>query len=532
MARREMLVHSMVSLVVVGAVVAVPQVVARADATGAWATLVANVSTTAEPGYPSGTQHTYDGRSSAVQAYLTATDLFINITASTGPAPDGDLDLDLTAPDGRRLQPGYYPHTNDAGVNPARWAGIFLGIGSEEVSYGDGDVDIRDLASDGLGNLTRLDLLFRSSMMDAAGVTFGEIRIGEADHGGLSLSAQSIVFPQSAVGSVPIRATDVVTNTSMAPQKLGKIALSSGLSSAFRIASDTCSSITLAPDATCSFLAEFAPSHAGPASARVSVPVGSTVTTVSLDGYAPPGVTEQVSSGNDYVDGGKRWDYRSGPYQEGVQLPFPNPDQRLIFSPSRVYDFDPGFEPISVMITAPAGQSVKPGVHATGLATDDRVYNLNVSGDGRGCNDTTGMINVKQLVYGADGYPTHADITFTQRCIEAPTVPMTGELKWRHESDTTGPGAVPKATLSKSGSTRRLGWTNPTAKDFAYTVVRLTIGKLPAATASAGTLLYAGRPAGTITLPSLRAGTTYTITFITVDTSGNTSTARTITFAT
>lgn len=78
-----------------------------------------------------------------------------------------------------------------------------------------------------------------------------------------------------------------------------------------------------------------------------------------------------------------------------------------------------------------------------------------------------------------------------------------------------------------------LSWTNPTDADLASVIVRRAVGATPPATAAAGTAVTLANPtATTVTDTGLTATTGYAYAVFTRDTTGNTSTAVTITATT
>jgi hypothetical protein len=88
-----------------------------------------------------------------------------------------------------------------------------------------------------------------------------------------------------------------------------------------------------------------------------------------------------------------------------------------------------------LQFTAPGGAPLSPGVYANAQrSADDSHPGLDVSGMGRGCNDTSGSFTVLDVSYGPYGYLQSLHATFEQRC-GVSSAALRGEL------DVTAPPA-------------------------------------------------------------------------------------------
>ena len=101
-------------------------------------------------------------------------------------------------------------------------------------------------------------------------------------------------------------------------------------------------------------------------------------------------------------------------------------------------------------------------------------------------------------------------------------------------ADSTAPGKVSALTLSaKTTTSLSLTWTNPTDPDFAVVIVRRAQGLVPPATPQAGVAVgTASARATSVTDAGLAPDTSFSYALFTRDTTGNTSTAATLTAAT
>jgi hypothetical protein len=77
----------------------------------------------------------------------------------------------------------------------------------------------------------------------------------------------------------------------------------------------------------------------------------------------------------------------------------------------------------SVNLGAPGGEQLSPGTYEGAVRSPDASQaHLDVSGDGRGCNQTFGSFTVHDVEYGIHGYLQSLHATFEQHC-EEPTAP-------------------------------------------------------------------------------------------------------------
>jgi hypothetical protein len=83
-----------------------------------------------------------------------------------------------------------------------------------------------------------------------------------------------------------------------------------------------------------------------------------------------------------------------------------------------------------VELAAPPGSPLVPGTYVNAVRAGFRGAGqpgIDVSGDGRGCNQTSGSFTVNEAVYGPNNYVQTFDATFTQFC-DGSTAPLTGEV--------------------------------------------------------------------------------------------------------
>lgn len=87
-----------------------------------------------------------------------------------------------------------------------------------------------------------------------------------------------------------------------------------------------------------------------------------------------------------------------------------------------------------VDLAAPQGEKLHAGVYRNAERAafrTGRSPGLDVSGDGRGCNEVYGQFSVHQIGTDADGTVTLLDATYTQHCESATAPALTGIIKYR-----------------------------------------------------------------------------------------------------
>lgn len=87
-----------------------------------------------------------------------------------------------------------------------------------------------------------------------------------------------------------------------------------------------------------------------------------------------------------------------------------------------------------VDLAAPQGEKLHPGVYRNAERAafrTGRSPGLDVSGDGRGCNEVYGQFSVNQIETDADGAITLLEATYTQHCESATSPALTGVVKYR-----------------------------------------------------------------------------------------------------
>lgn len=87
-----------------------------------------------------------------------------------------------------------------------------------------------------------------------------------------------------------------------------------------------------------------------------------------------------------------------------------------------------------IELAAPVGEKLQPGIYYNGERASfktGRAPGLDISGDGRGCNEIWGNFSINQIATNSLGDVTMLDVSFTQRCEESTAPAMKGVVKFK-----------------------------------------------------------------------------------------------------
>jgi hypothetical protein len=117
----------------------------------------------------------------------------------------------------------------------------------------------------------------------------------------------------------------------------------------------------------------------------------------------------------------------------------------------------PGFTEFwTVQLAAPPGSPLVPGTYVNAMRAvfrDAGRPGIDVYGDGRGCNQTSGNFTVDEAVYGPSNYVQTFHATFTQFCDNA-IAPLTGEVSIANPPPP--PALSLSATVAADGTVERI----------------------------------------------------------------------------
>lgn len=380
-----------------------------------------------------------------------------------------------------------------------------------------GELEVRDVAFDAAGTMTRFDALFRLRGDSPVNAYFGQLRFGQ-DEPAVRFSGTHLRWPQTPVGGTRVWVTQTVHNAGATPTRLGAATIAGRNAKDFALDDDRCSGTVLAAGTTCTVRVGFSPVHAGPRIAALRVPAGGSVLTADLSGQAPLGTTRLTVQGRNWIALGKTRTDADGPLVLYTQR---LGESTAAFTPEATYVRGTYLSRLSV--TAPDNGTLRDGTFRVG-ETGTGAALLGISRASRDCNGTEGTQTTSGLAFDDRGKVDRAKIVFSVDCGNDPyPEPVRGELLWRYRSDVTPPRGPAGVTISGTG-TRTVTWSGSKSADAVATVVRLVEGDGTGATVLSGSAIAAGAP-GSATLPALRPGQQYTVTAWSIDSAGNVSNA-------
>ena len=434
----------------------------------------------------------------------------------SGGAPSASFGMEFTPPSGTLLSTGLYTGAERSAFREAGRPGIDISGDGRGCNTITGQFDIKDMAVVD-GKIVRLWLTYQQHCEGGIDALFGEVRYRiPITAPGVQMGAQSIWWPSADVNApvtvVPVtvigRGSDVTV----------KSATITGLHSGdFTKRVDDCTGVTLAAGELCQIWIRVTPRVAGPrvASLWITDSTGAR-RRVMLDIFVRGGRTRLYMKGEpgDYIVGDNTYTYTPANASIGAYGNRKYVGGGLDGSDGSWWYFD--FE-------APDGDILAPGAtyNATRYPFNGTGAGMDVSGDGRGCNQLSGTFTVRHAAYWGDGTLRSFAVDFEQHCEHA-TAALRGTFEYRLPvGDVTAPAGVSGLTIARDGRRATVRWTNPAAADYAATIVRYVQGGGVAASPNSGRLAAAGAVTST-TLSGLRTGPV-TVWVYAIDAAGNVS---------
>ena len=318
--------------------------------------------------------------------------------------------MEFAAPDGETLHQGLYLNAQRATFRGAGRPGIDIhgsGRGCNQIA---GMFEVKDIAVEA-GTVTRFWALYEQHCEGDRPALFGEVRFGEPLSGDPALVApQTIRWPAGDAGFsstvVPAWVTAVDDSVTLTGASIVGAAASS-----FTIRSDECSGRTLQVGESCQIFIRFVPADAGTKLAALRLSGPGTERDVELQGFAFGGQTrvDMASDPGDYIGQGRPWHYTVA---TGLIEAW-GTRQRVTFS----IDGNDATYWTADFAAAP-GDILAPGTYlnATRYPFNGNGPGMDVSGNGRGCNQLTGQFTVNSTAWWTDGNVRSFSVTFEQHC--------------------------------------------------------------------------------------------------------------------
>lgn len=449
---------------------------------------------------------------------LSGTASYLGVSVSGGTLGDS-FGLTFAAPPGKALKQGLYLGAQRAPFREAGRPGIDIdgdGRGCNEIG---GRFDVKDIATDASGAVTMLWLTYEQHCENGVPALFGEVRYHVPEiYAAFFVAPGSVWWPDTAVGtSATVVPVTVVGAKGVSGVTVDKVAVT-GLNAAdFAVRADECTGVPLAGGDRCQVWLRFTPSVAGPRVASLLVRSSDGQRRrVALDGFGQGGLTTFTmdSETGDWVGGGDQYDYAP----DNATIAVSGTRQHISASVGGDNGdwWDADFD-------APDGDILATGItfrHVARYPFNGGGPGMDISGNGRGCDELTGRFTVNLLTFSADTSLKAADISFVQFC-DGSTSALRGHLQYRVPTgDTTPPPPATAIAVVRDGTTATISWTNPSA-DFDHVLVRTSPGTSPPGLPNAGVLAYA-RTGSSATMAA-DPGRPLAVAVYEVDAAGNTS---------
>jgi hypothetical protein len=461
-----------------------------------------------------GSQAEFDSSNAVITGGVAGDEL--DITASGGTLGNTLL-FDIAPPHGAVFAAGEYLSVQQTPSRQARHPGLNITSINESCSTDTGSFEVREIAYSGKA-ISSLDLLYEQHCNGAAAALFGEIRFGEPLTDTVFVASRSITWPAVTPDTALTQVLVPVRNLSTAPVQVGSVTIVGSDPTSFVDGNDQCSGVVLAPlTGWCYVSLGFIPLGAGPQTAMLSVPLGSRMEYVQLDGTTSGDQfsLSMTSRPGDFVGQGRTYLYTPA-----------NATMALWGGPTGLaIDVDAGAGNLWTVDLYPGtGKVLKPGVfaNATRYPFNGSGNGLSVYGQSRGCNTVKGSFTVQQALFSrVDDAPEHFAATFIQHC-EGAAPALKGTITYG--SDVTPAPVSHLAEVTSAGSAR-LTWKDPSGS--AYTVVRVQPAGALNPAPFTGTAVYSGA-GNTATTGGLVKGSRYLITAFTIDVYGDVGVAATL----
>jgi hypothetical protein len=376
--------------------------------------------------------------------------------------------LDIAAPPGQTLQPGFYDNAQRAPFRTAGHPGIDIGGDGRGCNETTGSFYVHDYHLNSSGDPDRVWIDYEQHCEGGVAALFGEIRYGEPPTAGQpALEPVSITWPSLDKGAAGTTVPATVVAT--APVTFGKSSIMGDDPADFNVREDDCNGKTLAAGSQCQVWVRFVPTDPGDRDAELSIPEqGGDGVSVPLSGFVYGGTTSAklVSDPGDWVGAGETYSYDPG-------------NATIVASGDREYvgfsiDGDNG-DWWSAEFEAGNGDILVPGdtYSATRYPFNGTGPGMDFSGNGRGCNELDGEFTVTSASFDDDGHMQSFGVTFTQHC-EHGVPALRGSLEFRAGSDFPAPAPNPGGgggATGPTGPTGPTGATGPTDPTSHTTVV-------------------------------------------------------------
>jgi Ca2+-binding RTX toxin-like protein len=354
----------------------------------------------------------------------------ISISVSGGNLGDY-FSLDFAAPPGKALAPGTYVGAQRAPFREAGRPGIDISGDGRGCNTIEGLFEVKAFEVSG-STLQKLWIVYEQHCEGGESALFGEVRVNVPAPDGALVAPSLLRWPAGDVGragpAVPVTVTAAesltITDASVAGANPGD----------FTERADECTGRALAAGSSCQVYLR--PTATAPGTRNATLVVKDSagrVHEVALQSFAYGGTTRwhMESDEGDYIGGGATWSYSPA---NGDQIAAGGSRQYIGFGLNAANG-----DWWSASFTPPEGDIIAPGTYeATRYPFNGTGAGMDVSGEGRGCNQLSGTFTVNSVNFFDDGTIRNVSVSFEQHC-EHSAAALRGTLEFRAGDDTAPP---------------------------------------------------------------------------------------------
>lgn len=356
----------------------------------------------------------------------------------------------FVAPSGQALHDGVYDGATLWPNAAPDQAGLEISS-SSGCGSATGRFEVRDIATDADGHISRLWIIYEQHCGHRIAATFGELKVNEPVPARGLLPMTSIArWPANDFGTkqaaLPIRFS---ASTASRPEA---VSLGGSDPSSFNVDDDGCSGYSLSAGQSCDVTVTFSPQSAGLETAVLDVrDSDGSASHVPLQGWTYGGTTRLTVSSDpgDFVGAGRQYSF--DPSNTGFDIDG--------FKTRFSFQVDPGSW--FGIFVPPQGEVLASGSQWPDAVRENDAGSgpgMEIGGDGRGCNTLTASFTVTGATYDPAGFTKTFGVQFVQHC-EGAEPALRGEFDWRL-GDTT---PVAPWMTSASGSVVPPGESSPPA---------------------------------------------------------------------
>ena len=213
----------------------------------------------------------FDSRNASITASGSGSDLTVGVDGGTH---GRYYTLTFAAPQGTPLAVGSYERAERTPFRASGRPGIDIYGDGRGCNQQSGRFEVRDLARDAGGKITRMHLLYEQHCEGGVPALFGEVRIGMPTPTGLVPESSSLTWPDTAPGAAATTVPVTLRNRAASAVGVTGVALRGADAGSFLVRADECTGAVVAAGDLCEVFVRFVPKAAGPRTATLIVTDG------------------------------------------------------------------------------------------------------------------------------------------------------------------------------------------------------------------------------------------------------------------